>query len=149
TRNPKADIPMSETAKAPASVLGLLFWCFGFVSGFGFRISSLSSRAALAGLLGFAWALCPEPPRGVAQDPPPAPAGPFDVVIRGGTVYDGTGSPPVRADVALRGDRIVAIGQFAAAPAKTIVEARDLAVAPGFINMLSWSNESLLVDGRS
>jgi len=73
----------------------------------------------------------------------------FDVVIRGGTVYDGTGSPGRRVDVAIRGDRIAGVGDFRSAQASTIVDASGLAVAPGFINMLSWSTESLLVDGRS
>jgi N-acyl-D-amino-acid deacylase len=73
----------------------------------------------------------------------------FDVVIKGGTVYDGTGAEPKHADVAIRGDRIVGIGDFAAAHAKTVIDANALAVAPGFINMLSWSNESLIQDGRS
>jgi len=72
----------------------------------------------------------------------------YDVLIRGGTVYDGSGNPPRRADVGIKGDRIVAVGDLAAATAKTVLEARDLAVAPGFINMLSWSTDSLLVDGR-
>jgi N-acyl-D-amino-acid deacylase len=76
---------------------------------------------------------------------PPA----FDLVIRGGTVYDGTGGPGRRADVALRGDRIAAIGDFRGVSASTVVDASGLAVAPGFINMLSWSTESLLIDGRS
>jgi N-acyl-D-aspartate/D-glutamate deacylase len=74
---------------------------------------------------------------------------PFDVVIRGGTVYDGTGGPGQRADVAIRGDRIAAIGDLAGLPATTAIDATGLAVAPGFINMLSWSTESLLIDGRS
>ena len=78
-----------------------------------------------------------------------APEHRFDVVIRGGTVYDGTGSPGRRADVGIRGDRIQAIGNLGRARAKTIVEAKGLAVAPGFINMLSWATESLIVDGRS
>ncbi len=78
-----------------------------------------------------------------------AAAAPFDVIIRGGTVYDGTGGPPRRADVALAGDRIVAIGDLSRQKAKAAIDARGLAVAPGFINMLSWSTESLLVDGRS
>ena len=82
----------------------------------------------------------------------PAPArqpAPFDVVIRGGTVYDGTGAPGRRADVGIRGDRIAAIGDLIDVPARTVVDASRLAVAPGFINMLSWSTESLLIDGRS
>jgi N-acyl-D-amino-acid deacylase len=83
----------------------------------------------------------------LSQEAPPA--GPFDVLIKGGWVYDGTGAPPVRADVALRGDQVAAVGNLAAAQARTVVDATDLAVAPGFINMLSWSNESLLADGRS
>jgi N-acyl-D-amino-acid deacylase len=74
---------------------------------------------------------------------------PFDIVIRGGTVYDGTGSPGLRADVGLRGDRIAAVGDLASLPAGSVIDASGLAVTPGFINMLSWSTESLLVDGRS
>ncbi len=76
-------------------------------------------------------------------------AQPFDVLIRGGTVYDGTGGPGRRADVGIRGDLIVAVGALDAARAGRVVDARGLAVAPGFINMLSWSNESLIEDGRS
>jgi N-acyl-D-amino-acid deacylase len=73
----------------------------------------------------------------------------FDVIIRGGTVYDGTGGPGRRADVGLRGDAIAEVGDLSAASSRTTVDARGLAVAPGFINMLSWSTESLIVDGRS
>ncbi len=73
----------------------------------------------------------------------------YDVIIKSGTVYDGTGGAPRRADVGIRGDRIVAVGDLKTAQAKTIIDARGLAVAPGFINMLSWSTESLIVDGRS
>ncbi len=73
----------------------------------------------------------------------------FDVIIRGGTVYDGTGGPGRRADVGLRGDAIAEVGDLSSASSRTIVDARALAVAPGFINMLSWSTESLIVDGRS
>ncbi|MEO7742982.1 MAG: D-aminoacylase [Usitatibacter sp.] len=79
----------------------------------------------------------------------PATEEPFDVVIRGGSVYDGTGASPREADVGIRGDRIVAIGKVPATGAKRVIEARGLAVAPGFINMLSWSTESLIADGRS
>lgn len=74
---------------------------------------------------------------------------PYDVLIRNGTVYDGTGTPGVRADVGLRGDQIAAVGDLSDAVAPVVVDAAGLAVAPGFINMLSWSTESLLVDGRS
>ena len=61
---------------------------------------------------------------------------PFDVVIRGGTVYDGTGAPGRRADIGLRGDRIAAIGDLASLPASAGIDASGLAVAPGFINMI-------------
>jgi N-acyl-D-amino-acid deacylase len=71
------------------------------------------------------------------------------VVIRGGTVFDGSGGPPRRADVALRGDRVVEVGELSNTRAATVVDATGMAVAPGFVNMLSWSTESLLVDGRS
>jgi len=75
-----------------------------------------------------------------------APA--YDTIIRGGTIYDGSGGTPYRGDVALKGDRIAAIGKVHGT-ASRIVEAKGLAVAPGFINMLSWANESLVADGRS
>jgi N-acyl-D-amino-acid deacylase len=73
----------------------------------------------------------------------------FDVLIRRGTLYDGTGGEPYAADVGIRGDRIVAIGPLADAEGRVVIDAGGLAVAPGFINMLSWANQSLLVDGRS
>ena len=73
----------------------------------------------------------------------------FDVVIKNGTVYDGTGSEGRKADVAIRGDRIAGVGNFENSQAKRVIDAHGLAVAPGFINMLSWSTESLIVDGRS
>lgn len=78
----------------------------------------------------------------------PLPA-PYDVIIRNGTVYDGTGAEGRRADVGVRGDRIAAIGDLSSARAAIDVDATGQAVAPGFINMLSWAVESLLVDGRS
>src|SRR6059058_6238346 len=73
----------------------------------------------------------------------------FDVIIKGGTVYDGTGGEAQQVDLAIKGDRIAGIGDFKNAKAKTIIDANGLAVAPGFINMLSWSTESLIQDGRS
>ena len=87
----------------------------------------------------------------VAQRPPrdPSQFRSFDVIIRGGTVYDGTGGPAVRADVGIKGDRIAAVGNLSRATAPTIIDASGLAVAPGFINMLSHSESSLIVDGRS
>lgn len=71
----------------------------------------------------------------------------YDVVIRNGTVYDGSGAAPRVADVAIRGDRIVAVGRVPVQGAREI-DAAGLAVSPGFINMLSWATVSLLVDGR-
>ena len=73
----------------------------------------------------------------------------YDVIIRNGTVYDGTGAPPRRTDVGLRGDRIAMIGPLAGAGAAREIDAQGMAVAPGFINMLSWATTSLLHDGRS
>jgi N-acyl-D-amino-acid deacylase len=71
-----------------------------------------------------------------------------DVVLRGGTIYDGTGAEPVTGDVVIVGDSIVAIGDGAGWRGTTEVDVMGLAVAPGFINMLSWGTESLLHDGR-
>ncbi|HKY52147.1 MAG TPA: D-aminoacylase, partial [Candidatus Limnocylindria bacterium] len=71
-----------------------------------------------------------------------------DVVIRGGTVYDGTGGAPFAADVAIDGDRIAEVGAVRERGALEI-DAAGLAVAPGFINMLSWATTSLIADGRS
>lgn len=73
----------------------------------------------------------------------------LDTILRGGLVYDGSGRPPRVADVAIAGDRIVAVGALTNAVATVEIDVSGLAVAPGFINMLSWANESLLVDGRS
>jgi N-acyl-D-amino-acid deacylase len=64
-------------------------------------------------------------------------------------VYDGTGGAGRRVDVAIKGDRIAQVGDLSAATASTTIDASALAVAPGFINMLSWATESLLADGRS
>ena len=71
-----------------------------------------------------------------------------DVVIRGGDVYDGGGAAPLRADVAIDGDQIVTVGRVEGR-GRAEIDARGLAVAPGFINMLSWATESLIQDGRS
>jgi N-acyl-D-amino-acid deacylase len=73
----------------------------------------------------------------------------YDVVIRGGALYDGRGSPGRVRDVAILGDSIAAIGTLSDARGRIEVDARGLAVAPGFINMLSWANESLIEDGRA
>jgi N-acyl-D-amino-acid deacylase len=73
----------------------------------------------------------------------------FDVLVRGGTVYDGSGGEPYAADVGVRGDQIASIGALDGARAGTVIDAVGLAVAPGFINMLSHSYHSMLHDGRS
>ena len=74
----------------------------------------------------------------------------YDVILRNGVIYDGTGKAPITGDVAITGQRIAAIGKLPAnARAKSEIDVKGLAVAPGFINMLSWATESLLVDGRS
>lgn len=72
----------------------------------------------------------------------------YDVLIRGGVVYDGSGAPGKIADVAIRGERIAKIGDLRGAVATTVVDAEGHVVCPGFINVLSWATESLLVDGR-
>jgi len=73
----------------------------------------------------------------------------YDVVIRNGLLYNGSGSPPVAGDLAIRGDTIAAVGEIGSASGRIELDARGQAVAPGFINMLSWATESLIVDGRS
>ena len=78
-----------------------------------------------------------------------SPAPIYDTVIRNGTIYDGSGSAPVTGDVAISSDSIVAIGPKLPGKGTKEIDATGLAVAPGFINMLSWSNESLIQDGRS
>lgn len=78
---------------------------------------------------------------------PAAPA--YDTILRGGTIYDGSGGKPYVGDVAIVGDRIAKVGDLGPATAKTTIDAKGLAVAPGFVNMLSWATESLLVDGRA
>jgi N-acyl-D-amino-acid deacylase len=93
---------------------------------------------------------------GRARDAAPASPGrvdsaavEYDLVIRGGTIYDGSGAPPAVGDVAVVADSIVAVGPTLPARGRTEVNARGLAVAPGFINMLSWATESLLADPRA
>ncbi len=78
-----------------------------------------------------------------------APTERFDLIIRNGTIYDGSGSASYVGDVAIHGDRIAAIGDLSTARGGTEVDAEGLAVSPGFINMLSWAVGSLIEDGRS
>ncbi len=89
-----------------------------------------------------------------APQPAPAPAvaaakpQTYDVVIRGGTIYDGSGGAPFIGDVALMGDRVAFVGPRAPGAALKVIDASGMAVSPGFINMLSWANVSLIEDGR-
>jgi N-acyl-D-amino-acid deacylase len=83
---------------------------------------------------------------GYGQDRSPPGDRLHDVVIRGGAIYDGSGDPPRVADLAIDGDTIAAIGDVGSG--RLEIGAAGLAVAPGFINMLSWADESLIVDGN-
>lgn len=76
-------------------------------------------------------------------------SGKFDAIVRGGTVFDGLGGAPREADLGIVGDKIAAIGNLRSASAALEIDARGQAVAPGFINMLSWATDSLIEDGRS
>ncbi len=73
----------------------------------------------------------------------------FNLIIRGGTIYDGSGGEPFVGDVAVDGDRVAAVRSSAEAEAGTVIDAKGLAVAPGFINMLSHSYHSMLHERRS
>lgn len=72
----------------------------------------------------------------------------YDVVIRNGTIYDGNGGQPITGDIGINADTIAFIGDLSGAKAKTEVDAKGMAVAPGFINMMGHSEESLFQDGR-
>ena len=81
---------------------------------------------------------------------PKVSANRYDVLVRGGTVYDGTGQPGREVDVAIKGERVVALlPRPNSAEGVTTVDATGLAVAPGFINMLSWAPIALIEDPRS
>jgi len=86
-------------------------------------------------------------PAGAGNPPGTQPA--YDVVIRGGTIYDGSGGAPFVGDVAIRGDRIAYLGPHAPGRSAEDFAAHGKAVAPGFVNMLAHPEESLLVDGRA
>ena len=73
----------------------------------------------------------------------------YDLILRGGTIYDGSGEEPYVGDVAFNGDEIAALGDLGNATAAAEIDVEGLAVAPGFINMMSWANESLIEDGHS
>ena len=76
------------------------------------------------------------------------PAAPYTVLIKGGTIYDGSGGAPYVGDVALKGDKIAYVGPKAPGRSARVIDATGKAVSPGFINMLSWATESLIQDGR-
>ena len=71
-----------------------------------------------------------------------------DIIVRGGTLYDGSGGPGKALDLAITDDRITAVGNLDRATADRIVDAAGMAISPGLINMLSWAPGSLIVDGR-
>jgi N-acyl-D-amino-acid deacylase len=73
----------------------------------------------------------------------------YDIILRNGTLYDGSGAAPIVGDVAINGESIAALGDLGDATGKTEIDVTGLAVAPGFINMLSWAPITLLHDGRS
>ena len=73
----------------------------------------------------------------------------YDVIIRNGIIYDGNGGQPYKGDIAINADTIAVMGDLSNADAKNEIDAKGMAVSPGFINMLSWSNESLIQDGNS
>ena len=86
---------------------------------------------------------------GCDQAPIAEPQEHYDLLIDNGTIYDGNAGEGFVGDIGIRGSRIVAIGDLSGAGADIVIDAHGLAVAPGFINMLSWAPETLIVDGRS
>jgi N-acyl-D-amino-acid deacylase len=82
-----------------------------------------------------------------AGDPPPTPHA--QLLIRNGVVYDGRGGEPRRGDIAVRNGRVAAAGESLSYTAEQVVDANGLAVAPGFINALSWATDTLIEDGRA
>ena len=77
-----------------------------------------------------------------------SPSVTYDTIIRGGTIYDGSGTTPYRADIALKSQRIAAIGDLGGASGRIEIDATGKAVSPGFINMIGWGVTSLIKDGR-
>ncbi|MFT4671546.1 MAG: N-acyl-D-amino-acid deacylase, partial [Pseudohongiellaceae bacterium] len=110
----------------------------------------LYSRTLLPVLIAFLISACGTPQETSTQT--------YDFIIKNGQIYDGNGGTPYIADIAIIGDRIAGIGglsktgevaAFKESEAKEVIDAQGLAVAPGFINMLSWATSSLIKDGRS
>src|SRR5262249_360888 len=73
----------------------------------------------------------------------------YDMILRNGTIYDGSGGDPYIGDIAIKGDTIAAIGANLPGHGSHEIDATGLAVAPGFVNMLSWATDSLIGDGHS
>jgi len=85
---------------------------------------------------------------GCATTGPGDASGRYDLVIRNGTLYDGSGGAAVKADIGIRDDRIAGIGDLSKAKARRKIDATGMAVAPGFVNVLSWAPDALIADGR-
>src|SRR6266700_8256998 len=73
----------------------------------------------------------------------------YDAIVRNGKIIDGTGNPWYRGDIAIQGERIVAIGNLQSATARRVIDATGMVVSPGFIDMLGQSETALLIDTRS
>ena len=78
-----------------------------------------------------------------------APDKEYDIIIKNGMIYDGSGGVPYKGDLAINSDTIAALGNLNGAHGKRVIDAANMAVAPGFINMLSWADKSLIEDGLS
>ena len=107
-----------------ASTFTLMLVCLGLMAGCGSKDRAASNQAASA-------------------------KSGYDFVIRGGTIYDGSGQAPFQGDVAIQGDRIAYVGPKAPQAGREEIDATGKAVSPGFVNMLAHPEESLLVDGRA
>jgi N-acyl-D-amino-acid deacylase len=110
-----------------------------------------SIRIAIA-VAGLTACHAPAPPSATAAAPDAQAAAEsprYDLVIRHGTLYDGSGRAPVAGDLAIDGDTIAAVGDLGQDRGRQEIDAKGLAVSPGFINMLSWATDSLMQDGRA
>lgn len=116
------------------------------------RMRALGFSLILAGSIVIGACSSTSPPSDASGTAAPTDREPtiaYDLVIRNGTIYDGSGAPPFHGDVAMIADTIAAIGAIPEGAAVREIDAAGLAVAPGFINMLSWAAEPLARDGRS
>jgi N-acyl-D-amino-acid deacylase len=78
-----------------------------------------------------------------------APTPEYDLILRGGTLYDGSGNPGVVGDLAISGDTVVGLGDLGRVRGKQEIDATGMAVAPGFVNLMSWATETMIEDGRA